>query len=304
MKKAIHTILAILAVLALGVAANVPAMRAAEKGAKPAVISHGAKVTLADNLVAGDITIFDFSSKYCPPCMALSPKLDALHTKIPNLAVVKVDINRPSVKGIDWKSPVAQQFKLHEIPHIKIYDGDGKLVAEDSLALEMVQNLIQFYSGAKLQQLLIIYDNNRPVWYLYTGANEGKQEAPPSTQNPPQFKNVAANEYIKSYSDYVNKFVAASKAKDADKISALASELQDWSDKAITISENLSNPSVKKRFLDWVAKLTSDINTAIAAVADDLKKGKNGTKGKGGKKGKARTDSTPTPPTDAANAEN
>ena len=51
----------ILAMLALGISALVPVMRAADKGAEPDVISHGAKVTLAGNLVAGKITVFDFS---------------------------------------------------------------------------------------------------------------------------------------------------------------------------------------------------------------------------------------------------
>ena len=46
-------------------------------------------------------------------------------------AVVKVDINRPDMKKIDWQSPVAQQFKLQGIPHFKVYGPDGKLIAED-----------------------------------------------------------------------------------------------------------------------------------------------------------------------------
>jgi len=138
MKKPIHALLATLA-LALGMfaLALAPVMRAAEKGATPAVISHGAKVTLTDNLVAGKITIFDFYSKYCPPCVRFSPLLDKLHAKRDDLAVVKVDINRAGIKGIDWKSPVAQQYNLNSIPHIKIYGADGKLMAEGDKARSM-----------------------------------------------------------------------------------------------------------------------------------------------------------------------
>jgi len=128
----------ILATLALGISALVPIMNAAEKSAKPAVISQGAKVTLTDNLVAGKITVFDFYSKYCPPCVAFSPKLDKLHTKRDDLAVVKVDINRSGTKGIDWKSPVAQQYSLRSIPHLKIYGADGKLMAEGDKARSLV----------------------------------------------------------------------------------------------------------------------------------------------------------------------
>jgi len=128
----------ILTMLALGMSILAPAMRAAEKGATPAVISHGAKVKLADNLVTGKITIFDFYSKYCPPCLVLGSGLGKLHAKRDDVAVVKVDINRAGIKGIDFKSPVAQQFNLHSIPHLKIYGADGKLMAEGDKAKSIV----------------------------------------------------------------------------------------------------------------------------------------------------------------------
>ena len=138
MKKTILTMFALSTVVfALG-------MRAAEKGAKPAAISHGAKVTLTDNLVAGKITVFDFYSKYCGPCMRLSPALDKLHTKRDDLAVVKVDIQRPSIKGgIDWKAPVIQQFKIQSLPHLKIYDAKGKLMAEGDKAMNIVSKWLE-----------------------------------------------------------------------------------------------------------------------------------------------------------------
>jgi len=117
-----------------------PVTRAADKGTTPtpAVLSHGARVTLTDNLVAGKITVFDFFSKYCGPCMMLSPKLDILQARRDDLAVVKVDINRPATKGIDWKSPVAQQYSLQSIPHLRIYGADGKLMADGDKATNIV----------------------------------------------------------------------------------------------------------------------------------------------------------------------
>lgn len=111
---------------------------AAEKGAGPVTISHGAKVTLTDHIVPGKTTVFDFTSKYCPPCMRMSPLLDKLHAQRDDIAVVKVDINRPGTKGIDWKSPVAQQYELKSIPHFKVYGPDGKLKAEGDKARDMV----------------------------------------------------------------------------------------------------------------------------------------------------------------------
>jgi len=108
------------------------------KNAEPAHISRGATVTLADYLVPGKTTIFDFYSEYCPPCRAISPRLVQLHQKRDDVAVVKVDINRPGVKGIDWQSPVARQFQLESVPHFKVYGPDGALKAEGDAAYEMV----------------------------------------------------------------------------------------------------------------------------------------------------------------------
>jgi thiol-disulfide isomerase/thioredoxin len=89
-------------------------------------------VNLADYVVPGKTTVFDFTSKYCPPCEAIAPELDKLHAKRADIAVVAVDINRPETRGIDWKSPVAQQYSLRSIPHFKVYGPDGKLLAEDT----------------------------------------------------------------------------------------------------------------------------------------------------------------------------
>ncbi|HTT58000.1 MAG TPA: thioredoxin family protein [Opitutaceae bacterium] len=113
------------------------------KGATPIHISQGQTVTLADYLVPGKTTVFDFFSEYCPPCMRISPELEKLHARRADLAVVKVDINRPGHKGIDWQSPVARQYDLHSIPHFKIFGPDGKLMAEGDDAYEMVLNWIK-----------------------------------------------------------------------------------------------------------------------------------------------------------------
>lgn len=104
---------------------------AAEKGPEPLVISRGERVELTDYLVPGKTVIFDFTSKYCPPCRMYEEPLKALHQKRADIAVVKVDINRPGVKKIDWDSPVAKQYGMGSIPRFKIFGPDGKLIAED-----------------------------------------------------------------------------------------------------------------------------------------------------------------------------
>lgn len=102
------------------------------KGAKPLSISQGAKVDLADFLVTGMTTVFDFTSEYCPPCRQYSEPLLALHRLSKDIAVVKVDINRQEYHHIDWESPVAEQYALSGkgLPHFKIYGPDGKLIVE------------------------------------------------------------------------------------------------------------------------------------------------------------------------------
>lgn len=103
------------------------------KQAEPLHISQGQTIALADFLVPGKTVVFDFTSKFCPPCQAYNEPLKLLHAKRSDLVVVKVDINRPDVRGIDWQSPVAQQYDLHSIPHFKVYSPAGKLLAEDKI---------------------------------------------------------------------------------------------------------------------------------------------------------------------------
>ena len=113
------------------------------KPAKPEHIAHGSEVKITDYLVAGKTTVFDFTSEYCPPCRAIAPKLEALHAAREDIVVVKVDINRPNHKGIDWKSPVAQQYGLQSVPHFKVYGPDGKLVAEGKKASSLVYGWLE-----------------------------------------------------------------------------------------------------------------------------------------------------------------
>ena len=123
-------------------AATPAAKDAAVKPAKPAHVSRGQPVKLTDYLVPGKTVVFDFFSEYCGPCVQVAPALEQLHQTKPNVVVVKVDINRPGVKGIDWKSPVAQQYGLHSIPHFKVYGPDGKLKAEDSPTSDKARQMV------------------------------------------------------------------------------------------------------------------------------------------------------------------
>ncbi len=94
-------------------------------------------------LVRGKTTLIDFHSPFCPPCVRLAPIMAKLAAKRPDLAIKKVDINRPEVEGIDWRSPLAQQYQLRQVPYFMIFSPQGKLVAQGREAVGTVQGWLK-----------------------------------------------------------------------------------------------------------------------------------------------------------------
>ena len=109
-----------------------------EETAGEQTVSHGEEIDVDALAVEGKFTVIDFFSEYCPPCVALSPKLEELVEKRDDVVVVKVDINRPDQQGIDWQSPVARQYGLDSIPRLRVYGIDGKMESEGDEAMETV----------------------------------------------------------------------------------------------------------------------------------------------------------------------
>ncbi len=107
------------------------------------VVSHGERISLSDYLVSGQTVIFDFFSQFCPPCVQIGPYMENLAETRDDIVLVTVDINRPGVQGIDWSSPVAQQFGLRSIPHFKIYGPDGNMQAEGDQAYSIIMQWLQ-----------------------------------------------------------------------------------------------------------------------------------------------------------------
>jgi len=89
-------------------------------------------------VVKGKTTLIDFHSPFCPPCVQLAPIMAKLAAKRPDLAIKKVNINRPGIQGIDWRSPLAQQYQIRQVPYFMIFDPQGQLVAEGREAVEPV----------------------------------------------------------------------------------------------------------------------------------------------------------------------
>ena len=117
--------------------------RLAVEAEKPIRIAQGQPVDLAEWAVEGKITVFDFMSDYCPPCVQIAPWLDRLHAEREDVVVVKIDVNRPDVRGIDWQSPVLRQYGINSIPHFKIYGADGARAK----VIEWLQQLPQTSAG-------------------------------------------------------------------------------------------------------------------------------------------------------------
>ena len=87
-------------------------------------ISHGEQIDITASLVPGKLTVIDFYADWCGPCRSLAPKLDRLLAANPeSMAIRKVDI-------VNWQSAVSQQYQIHSIPHLKLFDENGQLLAE------------------------------------------------------------------------------------------------------------------------------------------------------------------------------
>jgi thiol-disulfide isomerase/thioredoxin len=93
-------------------------------------LDPGAELAIENYLQKGKTNIVDFYSEYCPPCKRISPLLQKLGRKRPDLAILQVDINRKGTQGIDWSSPLARQYELRSVPYFQIYDGKGELRKE------------------------------------------------------------------------------------------------------------------------------------------------------------------------------
>jgi thiol-disulfide isomerase/thioredoxin len=99
----------------------------------------GETLDLQSLRVKGKTTLIEFYSPFCPPCLRLAPLLAALAQKRRDMAIKKVNINRPAVKGIDWRSPLAQQYKIRMVPYFMIFSPRGKGI-EGQAASRQVEN--------------------------------------------------------------------------------------------------------------------------------------------------------------------
>ena len=85
------------------------------------VISHGAQVDINQHLALGNVTVVDFYADWCGPCRRLTPSLEQMAMSDPQVALRKIDV-------VNWRTPVAQQFNIHSVPQVNVYNRGGRLV--------------------------------------------------------------------------------------------------------------------------------------------------------------------------------
>jgi thiol-disulfide isomerase/thioredoxin len=112
---------------------------------KKSILSHqpGEEIEIKNLVQEGKTTIFDFYSVYCGPCRRISPLLERLDRRRDDIVVIKIDINRNGVRGIDWGSPVTRQYNIQSIPYFIIYDTRGRRVLEGKEASRQVFQLLR-----------------------------------------------------------------------------------------------------------------------------------------------------------------
>jgi thioredoxin 1 len=93
----------------------------AGRGQPVEVISHGAQVDINQHLALGNVTVVDFYADWCGPCRRLTPSLEQMASSDPQVALRKIDI-------VNWRTPVAQQFNIHSVPQVNVYNRAGRLV--------------------------------------------------------------------------------------------------------------------------------------------------------------------------------
>jgi thioredoxin 1 len=136
----------VLAILALGVLLS-PGFAASGAWAgavEDANAAHGGQTLVLKRLATkGKTTLIDFYSPFCPPCLRLAPVMDQLAQRRPDLAIKRVNINRPEVRGIDWQSPLAKQYQIRQVPYFVILSPKGKLVAQGRDAVDQVRRWLR-----------------------------------------------------------------------------------------------------------------------------------------------------------------
>lgn len=107
----------------------------------------GEALDLRAHLSKDRTTLVEFYSDQCPPCREMLRVMEYLAGQRRDLAVRRVDIDRRGHSGIDFDSPLAEQYAIEAVPAFRIYTPDGRMTAQGKAAKDQVR---QWYSDAQL----------------------------------------------------------------------------------------------------------------------------------------------------------
>jgi thiol-disulfide isomerase/thioredoxin len=121
--------------------ANMPSGRYTSRSI-PSYMIEGS-INLKKQIVKSKINIIGFYSIYSPPCKRIAPFIKKLEDKRQDVVVIRININREGVTGVDWQSPVVKQFNLKSIPYFIIISPWGRLMCEGEEAYNYVIQLLR-----------------------------------------------------------------------------------------------------------------------------------------------------------------
>lgn len=105
-------------------------------------LAHGRTLDIDALACPGKVTVVDFSSDYCAPCVELAMFLIQASKSHPErYAIRRVNINRPGFNGIDYQSPVSRQYAIKNLPRIVIYDNKVKVADGDAARQWLIDDL-------------------------------------------------------------------------------------------------------------------------------------------------------------------
>lgn len=93
----------------------------------------------SDVLQSGGTVLVDFWAEWCPPCKALGPKLEELSEELPNVKILKLNV--------DENREMPAKYGVRGIPTMIIFKG-GKLVEQvtGNLAKDKIKSILQQHS--------------------------------------------------------------------------------------------------------------------------------------------------------------
>lgn len=72
-----------------------------------------------NNLITNGLVLVDFYAEWCGPCKMLSPVMEEISQEIPNLTIIKVNV--------DEHDALAREYMVMSIPTILLFK-DGTLI--------------------------------------------------------------------------------------------------------------------------------------------------------------------------------